>query len=141
MAECDPVAQPPNVCAKVAGRLCQMDCTDAWYGAHARRAQQVETIFQVLFINVNDIWAEICPVTRNPSRDPAIKGGGKRTRRMVIRVCVASANDLTKTCAPRSQLVHTRMIRNPHHNLMAANAEFTAKIINKNLAAPARART
>src|SRR5262245_29785654 len=99
-----------------------------------RGAQEIQAVFQILFVDVHDIGLERLPLSCNACRHSEVEARGQRARRIVVCVSVIGAYDGGKTSTSLRKLVHPGVTWNPHGNVVPAVGHHFAEVIQKNLA-------
>src|ERR1700719_2556853 len=108
-----------------------MDSADAWHSSEPHRTQQVEAVFQILFVDVDHIGLKCFPFARYMARSTPIEPGRKRARRVIVGVTIIGPHNAGKASAFIREFVHAGMIWNPHENFMAAVGQPPPEIVEE----------
>src|SRR3979490_1946154 len=135
------IARPGCSSAEVTRRLRQMNRTNAWQFTFLSSTQEIESILQVLLVNMEYIGLEIFPFQCDAARNFPVETRRQRTRTIVVCVSIIAANNAPKVSALYCQFVHTFMVRNPQYDFVASFDEPLSQIIKKHLTAAARPRS
>jgi hypothetical protein len=70
-----------------------MNGANAWDTGSRRRTQQVQSVFEVLLVYVNDVWRQGLPLARDAAGGGIVEARRERTPVPVISIQIFIPND------------------------------------------------
>ena len=103
-----------------------------------RGAQQVQAVFEILLVHVNEVRLRRAPHRGHGVRCAEVQVARERAPALIVGVGVVRPQHLAEARESVGQFVHPRIRRGPERDGMAAMRECAAEIDEVKFAAPAR---
>jgi hypothetical protein len=136
----DAVAQPCYFSVEVARVLGQMDGTNTRRPRAIRGMQQIESILEILFVNMNYVGLQLPPLMRYAPGNCPIETSRERSQSVIVSIAIIGTEDAPKSSTLLGELIHSRVFWYPSYDLVSTIRQLLAKVIKKDFASPTRTR-